>query len=287
MPSDFTFRPKGNLMIDTVGLFRPLDEKLIEVLSSLTQEEWLLPTGVGHWLVKDIAAHLLDGSIRNISAGRDGHVPPSNIATTDNFDLIRYLNELNRSWVESFKRVSPEMLLHLLKTTGPIYTSYIESLDPDADALYPVAWAGETTSKNWFHIAREYTEKWHHHQQIREATGRSLLLNEEFYKPVLETFMRAFPYSMRNVQADHGTMVDVVITGTGGGRWRVQKHTDWKFVNVHDGSAAAQTTIDGKVAWKLFCKNVSANDIQGQYSITGDETLGSVVLEMISVMGAR
>jgi uncharacterized protein (TIGR03083 family) len=274
-------------MIDTVGLFRPLDEKLIEVLSSLTPEEWLLPTGAGQWQVKDVAAHLLDGSIRNISAGRDGHAPRPAIATSDDFDLIHFLNELNRTWVESFRRVSPAMLLHLLKTTGPLYTSYIESLDPMGEALYPVAWAGETTSKNWFHIAREYTEKWHHQQQIREATGRSDLLTEKYYSPVMATFMLALPYTMRNTEADPGTMVDVIITGAGGGTWTVQKGTDWEFVNRQEGRAAAETTIEGSVAWKLFCKNVSADQIKGQYSITGDQSLGSVVLRMISVMGAR
>ncbi|MEJ7682555.1 MAG: hypothetical protein WKG06_32810 [Segetibacter sp.] len=29
-------------------------------------------------------------------------------------------------------------------------------------------WAGEKKSKNWFHIAREYTEKWHHQMSSRQ-----------------------------------------------------------------------------------------------------------------------
>jgi hypothetical protein len=37
-----------------------------------------------------------------------------------------------------------------------------------------VAWAGEAESKNWFHVARDYSEKWHHQQQIREAVSQIL-----------------------------------------------------------------------------------------------------------------
>jgi hypothetical protein len=44
-----------------------------------------------------------------------------------------------------------------------------ERLDPDAAGL-AAAWAGETDSRNWFDVAREYTEKWHHQQQLRDAT---------------------------------------------------------------------------------------------------------------------
>jgi len=32
-----------------------------------------------------------------------------------------------------------------------------------------VDWAEEMESKNWMAIAREYTEKWLHQQQIRDA----------------------------------------------------------------------------------------------------------------------
>ena len=31
--------------------------------------------------------------------------------------------------------------------------------------------AGEAVSANWFDVAREFTERWHHQQQIRLAIG--------------------------------------------------------------------------------------------------------------------
>ena len=50
-------------------LFYKLDAKLIEVLQSLSDDDWHKPTIAPLWNVKDIAAHLLDTNIRAIAGG--------------------------------------------------------------------------------------------------------------------------------------------------------------------------------------------------------------------------
>ena len=55
--------------IKTTHLFPILDQLLIDLLQSLTKAEWHYPTIAKQWLVKDIAAHLLDGNIRMLSMG--------------------------------------------------------------------------------------------------------------------------------------------------------------------------------------------------------------------------
>ena len=75
---------------------------------------------------------------------------------------------------------------------------YYQSLDPFEDAPFPVSWAGESRSPNWFHLAREFTERWHHQQQIRLATERDGIMTRELYHPVLECFMRALPFAFRD-----------------------------------------------------------------------------------------
>ncbi len=50
-------------------------------------------------------------------------------------------------------------------------STFVTALDPDAPALFAVAWAGESQSDNRFDTAREYTERWHHQMQIREGVG--------------------------------------------------------------------------------------------------------------------
>ena len=56
--------------------------------------------------------------------------------------------------------------------------------------MFPVSWAGEEESANWFDTAREFTERWHHQQQIRLAVDKPGIMTREFYFPVLDCFMR-------------------------------------------------------------------------------------------------
>ena len=71
----------------------------------------------------------------------------------------------------------------------------------------------------WFDIAREYTERWHHQRQIALAVGRPTPIDaRRLYHPVLETFLRALPFTYRGVDAPDGTTVLVSITGEAGGR---------------------------------------------------------------------
>jgi uncharacterized damage-inducible protein DinB len=60
-------------MIETVHLFPLLDAKLIELLRSLSPDDWNKPTVARLWTVKDVAAHLLDGNLRMLSRARDGY----------------------------------------------------------------------------------------------------------------------------------------------------------------------------------------------------------------------
>ena len=82
---------------------------------------------------------------------------------------MRHLNELNGEWVTAARRLSRQVLLDLTKASSGQLADLMEATDLDAPALYPVAWAGESVSKMRMDIAREYTERWHHQDQIREA----------------------------------------------------------------------------------------------------------------------
>lgn len=270
--------------IHTTHLFQPLDDKLIELLRSLTADEWHAPTVAKEWSVKDVAAHLLDGNIRHLSLERDKYfgVTPGEINSYN--DLLAFLNKFNADWVHAAKRMSPQVLLMLLKATGKPFCEHIASLDPNAQALFAVAWAGHEQSRNWFHVAREYTEKWHHQQQIREAVNKPGIMTKEFYEPFLQTFMQALPHTYRNTDAYEGTVVKVTVTGEGGGDWYLIKHDNWEISDEEFLMPQAHTTIDGTIAWKLFSKSWRKKEAAPYVTIEGDKELGEVVLEMISVM---
>lgn len=273
-----------NPPINTIHLFPVLDQKLIELLRSLTPEEWTKPTVAKLWTVKDVAAHILDTHLRTLSIYRDGYWgdPPGNIQS--NQDLIDYLNRLNADWVAACKRVSPAALTDLLEVNCKVATTHMAALDPWGKAVFSVSWAGEEESLNWFHIAREYTEKWHHQQQIREAVNKPGIMTAALYHPFLDTFMRALPFHYRNTPAPEGTVLQFTLSGEGGGDWYLVKKTNWELVQAPPATPAAHTTLDGSIAWKLFSKSWRRNNVMQYVSIEGDQRLGDVVLDMISVM---
>ncbi len=271
--------------VPTIHLFPILEEKLIQLLHSLSAEEWNKPTIARLWTVKDVAAHLLDGNLRTISNVRDKYFgdPPGSLASYD--DLLQYLNTLNADFVTAMKRVSPGALLQLLETTGPQYCGQLVGLDPFAPAVFAVSWAGDTVSPNWFHIAREYTERWHHQQQIRDAVGKPGIMHRELYYPVLATFMLGLPHAYRNSIAAAGTQVKISITGEAGGSWWLLRQEDkWALTTENSQPVTAHCSIDGAVAWKLFTKSWRKKDMLHHFSIEGDASMAEPVLQMITVM---
>jgi hypothetical protein len=75
-----------------------------------------------------------------------------------------------------------------------------------------VWWAGVEAAPVWLDVARDYSEDWVHHQQIRDAVERPGLSSPEFLDPLLDTLMRAIPKTYEPVHADDGTTVVVVLS---------------------------------------------------------------------------
>jgi uncharacterized protein (TIGR03083 family) len=272
-------------MIQTTHLFPILDDKLIELLESLSPEEWNRPTLARQWTVKDVAAHLLDGNVRGLSLARDKHVLPPDREIGSYQDLVAYLNQLNADWTQAARRMSPPVLTRLLQTTGREYSQYLATLDPHEEAIFSVAWAGEQTSPNWFHVAREYTEKWHHQQQIREAVGNEGIMTRQLFLPFMDTFMRGLPYAYRHTQAKDGTAVRVVVNTQIGGTWFVVRAEDrWQLAATPPGNVHATLELPPGTAWKVFTKGIRPETALGQTRITGDEALARVALGMVAVM---
>ena len=270
--------------IPTIHLFPELEKRLIELLHSLTPGEWNKPTIARLWTVKDIAAHLLDGNLRAISMLRDnyfGDTPPV-INTHD--ELVAWLNRLNADFVIAMKRVSPSLLVQWLESSSRQYYELLARLDPFAEALFAVSWAGDTVSPNWFHIAREYTERWHHQQQLRDAVAKPGIMTKELYYPVLDTFMMALPHTYRNVAAPENTIVKISISGAAGGHWWLVKKENWQLTREDQSTFAAHTAVNGDIAWKLFTKSWRKQDVMPYVSMEGDHRLATPVLDMISVM---
>ena len=272
--------------IFVADLFGEIHEELLKLLRGLSNEDWYKPTVAGSWLVRDIAAHLLDSDIRRLSFQRDQApmVPPDN-PIQSYADLVGFLNQLNADWIRAAKRISPQLLIEFLSLTGAQVTALFNSLDSFAPALFGVAWAGEQTSLNWFDIAREYTEKWHHQQQIRDAVGAPALYARKWLHPVLDTFMRALPVNYKTTQAEAGTQISFVITGEAGDEWTLEKGSDgWQLFASITKNAACRIEFDQETAWRLMTKGLSRDQAKNQLTVQGDASLAEPLLGTLAVM---
>jgi uncharacterized protein (TIGR03083 family) len=271
--------------IPTLHLFPVLDKLLIELLASLSPDDWNKPTIARLWTVKDVAAHLLDTNMRTISYAQGYEMA---IATQINSyqDLVAYLNELNATWVNAMKRVSPQLLIQQLESSGKQYIEHLNTLKPFEQAKYPVSWAGESTSLNWFDIAREYTEKWHHQQQIRDAVGVPGLMTKELFYPCIDTFMYALPHAYRNVDAAEDAVIKITVSSEIGGEWYLIKTANkWQLQKQQPSNTIHSEVITApETAWKFFTKAITPQTAVEHSAITGNISLGQTVFNTIAVM---
>ena len=271
--------------IHSAHLLRRVDDHLLELLASLTPAEWDLPTIAGSWTVRDVAAHLLDTPLRKLSLVRDAcFVEPADIRSPQ--DVIDLVNRLNREGVAVYRRLSPPVLINLMRLACDQSATFHESLDPLAPAAFSVSWAGEAASLNWFDTARELTERWHHQQQIRLATNRPGIMTPELYHPVLDCFARGLPHAYRNHDAPAGTVVQLNISGDCGGRWLLLRApTGWILTNPPIAEPAATVTIPQEMAWRVFTKGIARESARTQIQIEGDSKLAGGILELTAIVG--
>lgn len=259
--------------LQTVHLLREVDEALIPLLRGLEPEDWARPA-VGSWSVRDVAAHLLDGAVRRLSCDRDGHKPsPTGRDLSDHAELVSYLNDLNAAWVLAAERLSTRVLTDLLELICPQLADHLASLDPEAEATFAVSWAGEDSSKVWMDVAREYTERWHHQQQIREAVRAPGLDQERFLRPLLETLVRAVPRSYDGVEAPAGTTLEIRITDLEGLGWILERQQEGWRLAVADRGAQTDATIRiaARASWRLFTKGLSGSEARQCARVEGEE----------------
>jgi len=268
-----------------LSLFPEVRRGLLELLQGLSREEWTRPTVCAGWSVKDVAAHLLAGELGILARRRDGYTPPDRQPPENWGQLVALINNLNKSWVEAARRFSPRVLGDLVEWAAPQAEEFFASLDPFAPGV-PVDWAGPAPAPGWLDIAREYTERWHHQQQIRDAVGRPGLKEKKFFAPVMDTLVRALPHGFRDVAAPDGTVVAVKILGESGREWFLLREARvWGLFLEVTAAPAAGITVEQDDAWRLFTKGLNAQAIRRCVEQEGDPALCAAAIHTISIIG--
>ena len=268
--------------IATGPLFGEVRRELVSLLKDLREEEWRLPTAAAKWKVKDVALHILGGDVGNLSRRRDGFSLAADVSSYEK--LVTFINEINAVWVAAGQRMSTRMLIDLTEHVGRQADEYFARLDPDAMGG-AVSWAGDGPMPVWFDVAREYTERWHHQQQMRDATGRPGLYERRIFEPVMDTFVRALPHTFRDVQAENGTTIELLLTGVLEKEWSlVRGREQWELFLGSGKRADATVRIKAENAWKIFTRGIRGAEAMRCAEIGGERRLGEKVLETVAVI---
>ena len=268
-------------------LFPEERSALLDLLSHLTDDEWDRPTVCPGWSVKDVALHLLGDDVGRLSRGRDAFsgaafVPKGHADFEAH--LLAFINRMNELWAQAARRISPRLLCDLLRFTGDETQRYFQSLDLFAIGE-PVSWAGPGPALVWLDVAREYTERWLHQQQIRDALGTPALKEPRFFATVLATFVRALPHTFRDVPTHDGTHVKLIISGDAGGKWSLlRREGRWALYRDVSANPHAAAVIDADTAWRLFTKGVTKADALARASIRGDRALAEKLFDTVSII---
>jgi hypothetical protein len=270
---------------ETTALFRPLLDELLSVLRGLTPQEWKRPTVARAWRVRDVAVHLLDNDLRRLSAHRDGHLlaPERRIESTS--DVARFVNALNASGVSWGTRLSPALIVELLALTGSWVAEFLSSLPPDGAALWPVSWAGEQQSAQWMDTGREYTERWHHQAQIRDAVGAPRLLGPRWMLPLLDISVRVLPHAYADLAAPLGTAVTLEVLGETNAAWTIERETHaWHLGEGAARNPDALVRVTDDAAWRLLYNALPDADVDPRVTTSGPAHLVAPLLAARSVI---
>jgi uncharacterized protein (TIGR03083 family) len=265
--------------VQVLDLFPDERAALLELLRGLSPEQWDAPTVCPGWSAKDIALHLLGDNIGVLSRGRDRALGTF-VGSWD--DLLAFINRTNEQWVEATRRISHRLLCELLEFTGGLLDEHFRSLDLNAIGGI-VSWAGPDPAPVWLDVAREYTERWLHQQQVRDAVSAPPLTKPRLFAPVLATFVRALPHTYRDVHAPDGTLLRLTVTGAAGGVWYLLREAGtWRLGADADGEPHAAITLEQDAAWRLWTRGLTP-DASGA-TLSGDIGLAKTALEMISII---
>jgi uncharacterized protein (TIGR03083 family) len=269
----------------TAALFRPLLRELVDLLRSLSADDWNRPTVAGRWRVRDVAAHLLDGDLRKLAACRDDHLFAPDRPIESDRDVAQLVNGLNSSGVSYAARLSPRLLTDMLAVTGGWVADLVEAQDPHGQACFAVSWAGEPTSENWMDTGREYTERWHHQAQIRDAVGVPLLLEPHWLDPLMDISVRALPIAYAALDAPDGTTVSLIVRGTSSPGWTLERHAGrWRLLSGVPDGPHASLTLEADDAWRLFYNALPPGTAERLTEGRGDRRLVDPLLRARSVI---
>ena len=102
---------------------------------------------------------------------------------------------------------------------------------------------------------------------------------------MLETFLRALPFTLRDADAALGAQVQVTITGDAPMRWvATREGRGWWLDRGAAARPLALIEADGDTIWRLCTRGITPQAARARVRVHGDPALAGQVLEMVSII---
>lgn len=273
--------------VDVLPVMEQERAEFVRFLESLTAEDAGAPTICDGWTVGDIAVHLLGGDLSFLARNRDRKESTLEVRADGWDDLVSGLDALNERWVSGGRFLSTRLTAELLEVTGRLMSEFLKEVDSKA-AGETVSWAGPDPAPWWLVAAREFTERWVHHQQIRDALDRPGLNGPSFVAPILATAMHGVRPAYLEVDAPEQTTVTIDVTGRAGFSWAVRRDAEgWKLYEGLSREATTRLTLEQDTAWRFLMMMATAADTRAKVSVEGDPAYAKPFFNAVSAIVRR
>jgi len=262
-------------------------KRLLELLTAMAPGDWDRPTECPAWNVMGIVFHLLGDDLSILSRQRDERPSPvaSAVAARGWDQIGAIIDRFNEAWVEAAGFLSSPLLCELLRLTGTWTHNWYTTVDPGRLGE-PIPWVGLEPAPYWLLAAREYLERWVHHQQIRRALGAPPLDEPRWVVPAVATAIRGFPAGLSLLPAGRGTSVSLTLSDAAA--WTAANDAEgWTLYDGIPDDPFVRLTVEPADAALIFSRALPASVLGQRVAVHGDEALGAgVVAGLCAFFGA-
>ena len=282
------FRAVGPRMPDVLAALRIERSALLVALGGLAADEWRKATTCPGWTVHDLVLHVLGGDLGALAMLRDGHW--AGVETGAGRSLAEAIDELNATWLAAAGgRFSPRMLEGLLEWSGRETLQFFASVSGEAPSPLGVSWAGTAPSPHGLEVARQYTERWLHHQQLRSAVGRPPFDDPVGRKVLVQSLAHCLPVAYAAVAAPDGTTVRLDVTDLPTLQLGLGREAGaWHLISSRDlGEATCSVTVPSEPLWRAWTTNGDPAALEAAATIAGAADLAPPLWTARAVISTR
>ena len=264
---------KGEVLAGLFGVWDEIDE----LLSGLSDEQWLVPTALPGWRVQDVVSHII--GTESLLLGIPTPTPDCDVS-----ELPHVHNEagaMNECWVQHLQDESPPAMLERFRAVTTERRTVLADMDDASwDATMPTP-AGLATYGRFMRV-RTF-DCWMHEQDIRYAVGvwatDDVLLNPAAEQALAEITATLGYVVGKLGGAPSGSRIEFALTGPLQRTLRVAVDGRAKVVDEFEGEPTATIELDAVVWTRLLGGRTTAAENMGAIELSGDIELAQRIVE--------